>query len=155
MERGNGRNETSGSGRGERQRGGRGWVWSRSQGGGCSKVQRTSQGGGGRRRAAGGLTCLLGRPAGLICPGPRGFWRHGTICFKTRTVQTKSTYWLPGYSFLCGGTGDRKGPCRKCDLASTDTDLKLQCLQFWAPLYLMRWLSRKGAGDKAVAGSVA
>ena len=65
--------ETSGSGRGERQRGGRGWVWSRSHGGGCSKVHRTSQGGGGRCRAAGELTCLLGRPAGLICPGPRGF----------------------------------------------------------------------------------
>ena len=50
----------SGSGRGERHRGGHGWVWGRSQGGGYTDVPGTSQGGGGRWRAAGEVTYLLG-----------------------------------------------------------------------------------------------
>ena len=52
--------EMSGSGRGERHRGVRGWVWSRSQGGRYTDVPRTLQGGGGRWRAAGEVTYLLG-----------------------------------------------------------------------------------------------
>ena len=138
-------------------------VCSRSQGGGCSHVHRASQGGGGRQRAAGEVTCLLGRPAVMICPGLRVSRDTGLSVLKPGQffwanqdwfAQTKSTYWLPGYSFLFGGIWDRKGQCRKCDLASTDTDLKLQCLQSWAYLYLMHWFSGRDAPDKTVVGSV-
>ena len=55
---------------------------------------------------------------------------------------------------MFGGIGDRKGQCRKCDLDSSDTDLKLQCLQFWAYLYLICWFLGKDAPDRTVVGSV-
>ena len=59
---------------------------------------------------------------------------------------------MPGYSFLFGGIGDRKGQCRKCDLASADTDLKLQGLQSWAYLHLMHWFSGRDAPGKTIVG---